>query len=106
MDPDSYQQEILAAHNFGEQGRYLQEGMMVEVSYFNGEAITGISAIQSSGHGNCLWQARWMMLEAAWAFLGGQPYLFFSLVHELCLRGGRDPQSQVSSLSGVKIDLF
>ena len=44
MDPDSFQQEILALQNFGVQGRYLQEGMMVEVSYFNGEAITGICA--------------------------------------------------------------
>lgn len=44
MDPDSYQQETLAAHTFGDQGRYLQEGMMLEVSYFDGEAITGTSA--------------------------------------------------------------
>ncbi|KAK9840356.1 hypothetical protein WJX74_008226 [Apatococcus lobatus] len=41
MDPDSFQQETLAANSFGEQGRFLQEGMMVEVSYFKGEAITG-----------------------------------------------------------------
>lgn len=48
MDPDSFQQEILAANNFGGQGRYLQEGMMVEVSYFKGEAITG--SFSSSGY--------------------------------------------------------
>ncbi len=42
MDPESFQQETLSQVNFGEQARYLQEGMVVEVSYFQNEAITGI----------------------------------------------------------------
>ena len=41
MDPDTFQQVTLARENFGESGRYLQEGMTVQVHYFNGEAISG-----------------------------------------------------------------
>ena len=48
MDPGTFQQETLAHANFGDQARFLQEGMTVEVSYFQGEAIAGISFIRPS----------------------------------------------------------